>query len=179
MCYYYCSRSGYFRSRGKSERHIKSQGSSKLNTYCTAAIKATTDRYTGFMVTVEICHTHYGHELQLGHLRLPESVRLAVAGKLRQGVSVEHVLDHVRDSIGTNVERIHLLTRKDIHNIESGFNILHSRKHKDDATSVDYWVKEMRENEVISLKVALRVMIAMTSAMKTSPYAYKLLSKLI
>ena len=39
VCYYYCSRSGYFNSKGRGKRQIKSQGTSKLNTYCTAAIK--------------------------------------------------------------------------------------------------------------------------------------------
>ena len=89
VCYYYCNRSGYFRSKGKGEHHTKSQGSSKLNTYCTAAMKATTDSKTG-VVVVEFCEKHYGHEIELGHLRLPENVRLAIAGKLRQGVSIEH-----------------------------------------------------------------------------------------
>lgn len=50
---------------------ILSQGSSKLNTYCTAAMKATTDSKTG-VVVVEFCEKHYGHEIELGHLRLPE-----------------------------------------------------------------------------------------------------------
>lgn len=146
VCYYYCNRSGYFRSKGKGERHTKSQGSSKLNTYCTAAMKATTDSKTG-VVVVEFCEKHYGHEIELGHLRLPENVRLAIAGKLRQGVSIEHILDDIRDSVGTTVERIHLLSRKDMHNIETSFNLVRSQKHKDDATSIDCWVKEMKENE--------------------------------
>ena len=31
VLYYYCNRSGYFRSKGKGQRHSKSQGTSKLN----------------------------------------------------------------------------------------------------------------------------------------------------
>ena len=145
VLYYYCNRSGYFRSKGKGERHSKSQGTSKINSYCTATIKATVEE-TG-VVFVELCETHYGHEIELGHLRLPENVRLAIAGKLRQGVTMEHILDDVRDSVGKDVERIHLLTRKDMHNIESSFNLVRARKHKDDATSVDCWVNEMTQTE--------------------------------
>lgn len=40
--YYYCNRSGYFTSRGGQKRHLKAQGSSKLDTYCIASIVART-----------------------------------------------------------------------------------------------------------------------------------------
>ena len=110
-------------------------------------MKAKTENKTGIVI-VEFCEKHYGHELELGHLRLPENVRLAIAGKIRQLVSFEHILHHVRDSVSTTVEeRIHLLTRKDMLNIEISFNLVHSQKHKNDATSIDCWVKEMKENE--------------------------------
>ena len=54
---------------------------------------------------MELCVTHYGHKLriimgiiiELGHLRLPENIKLAIAGKLRQGVTMEHILDDVRE----------------------------------------------------------------------------------
>ena len=58
-------------SKGKGERHSKSQGTSKINSYC---IEETGE------VFVELCETHYGHEIELGHLRLPKNVRLAIAG---------------------------------------------------------------------------------------------------
>ena len=62
---------------------------------------------------MELCETH---EIELGHLRFPENVRLAITGKLRQGFTMEHILDDVRDSVGKDVEGIHILTRKDMHN---------------------------------------------------------------
>jgi len=34
---YYCNRSGYFHSQSAEKRRLKSQGSSKINTHCTAA----------------------------------------------------------------------------------------------------------------------------------------------
>ncbi|XP_025194303.1 uncharacterized protein LOC112593925 isoform X2 [Melanaphis sacchari] len=43
-----------------------------------------------------------------------------------------------------SIKRIHLLEKKDIHNIKRDFNISYStKKHQNDAISVDLWVKEM------------------------------------
>ena len=36
--YYYCSRSGYYTKKSQGKRHTKSKGTTKMNTYCTAAI---------------------------------------------------------------------------------------------------------------------------------------------
>ncbi len=36
--YYYCNRSGHFKSRSTGIRHLKTQGTSKISGYCTAAI---------------------------------------------------------------------------------------------------------------------------------------------
>ena len=46
-------------------------------------------------------------------------------------------------------ERIHLITRKDIANIERAFGLGGSERHKDDATSVAMWVKEMKSKECV------------------------------
>ena len=44
---------------------------------------------------MELCETRFGHEIELGHSRLAKNVRLAIAGKLRQGVTMEHILDDI------------------------------------------------------------------------------------
>ena len=54
----------------------------------------------------------------LEHIRLPEDVRLSIAGQLHQGVSFQHILDNIRNSVGDDLKRIHLITRKDIRNTE-------------------------------------------------------------
>ena len=59
-----------------------------------------------------------GHTSDLGHIHLSEKTRLLVAGQLHQGVSFQHILDEIRDSSGRELKRIHLITRKDLHNIE-------------------------------------------------------------
>jgi len=42
---------------------------------------------------------------------------------LQQGVSPLNILDQVRDNIGSDFNRIHLLERKDISNISKAYGI--------------------------------------------------------
>ena len=63
--YFYCNRSGTFQTRGKGKRMIKSQGSSKLDTYCTASIQLSYQ--PGGSIKAIINKTHYGHTCSLGH----------------------------------------------------------------------------------------------------------------
>lgn len=146
VCYYYCNRSGYYRDKGSGKRAMKSQGTSKLNTYCTAAIRTITLKQTN-EIQAEVCSTHYGHSTNLEHLRLPEIVRLSVAAQLTQGVSLQKILDNVRDNVTGNWKRVHLLSRKDITNIEKSYHINSVSRHKDDAISVHCWVNEMKEKK--------------------------------
>ena len=123
---------------------MKSQGTSKIQTHCTAGFQQ--EHITANnVIKVFICKTHYGHSPILGHLRLQERYRAAIVGMLTQGVSMERILDKVRDSVGSNLERLHLITKKDIHNIERSFGVRQEQRHSDDATSVYLWVKEMVE----------------------------------
>ena len=141
--YYQCNRSGVFLPKGSGQRRLKSQGSSKINSQCTAAITLTVN-HTTQSVKAEVCHTHYAHEPRLGHIRLSEEVRLKIAGKLVQGVTYDKILDDIRNSVSDNFKRIHLIQRKDINNIERAFKLEGGQRHHDDATSVAAWVEEMR-----------------------------------
>ena len=109
--------------------------------------------YKTLQVTVH--KTHYGHKTSLGHLRIPESNRLAIAGQLASGVEFQHILDNIRDSLGAACQRIHLLTRKDIANIQRTYCLRGIERHKDDATSVHLWVESMKvqkDNPVLLYK---------------------------
>lgn len=140
--YYYCNRSGYFKNKGTGKRRSKLQGSSKIDSHCTASIITTVSDITK-CIHVYICKSHYGHQCVLGHTRLQNTQRESIAGKLAQGVKVEYILDEIRDNIGVRLERIHLITRKDIANIERAYGLRGHRRHDDDATSVRLWVDEM------------------------------------
>ena len=58
-----------------------------------------------------------------------------IAGKLAQGVGVQHILDEIRNSVEDSLERIHLITRKDIANIEKSYGFQGNKKHDDGATN--------------------------------------------
>ena len=141
--YYYCNRSGFFDTKGLGSRHSKFQGSSKINAHCTACITTTKQEYSD-NICVYVCKTHYGHQCALGHTRLQHNQREAIAGKLAQGVQVQHILDTIRDTVGERLDRIHLISRKDINNIERAYGLQGCRRHDDDATSVGLWVREMQ-----------------------------------
>ena len=113
--YYYCNRAGIYKTEGEGKRQLKSQGSSKMGCQCSAYMKATHNTITQ-QVSVVYCDTHYNHSTQLAFLKIPLKVRLVIASKLRQGVSMERILDDIRDSVHNSVDREHLLTRQDLHN---------------------------------------------------------------
>ena len=132
--YYYCNRSGNFKSRSSGKRHLKSQGTSKIDTYCTAGLIVNIN--TDGTIDAKIHKSHYGHNASLGHLRIPESDRITIASKLASGIEIQYVLDEIWDKIGDSYQRIHLLTRKDIINIKMAFCVQGNKRHHDDATSV-------------------------------------------
>ena len=116
--YFYCNRSGDFTSKGHGKRQIKLQNSNKTGTTCVAHIKAMENTLTN-KIQIEYSSTHNTHELQLSHLPLADDLKSYIAVKLQDSVSVDTILDHVRDKIGSNeISREHLLTKQDIYNIK-------------------------------------------------------------
>ncbi|GFR02380.1 MULE domain-containing protein [Trichonephila clavata] len=81
---YHCCRSGTYKPKGKGVKSLKSQGSAKIGISCPAIIKV---RQSTENVVVQYFPNHKNHENQLEHLRLSESNRAAVAGRLKEGVS--------------------------------------------------------------------------------------------
>ena len=118
--YYYCNRSRYFNPRGQQCRSLKSQGTPKIDTYCTAGIVLVVA--SNGSVKASIYTTHYGHQLSLGHLRLSKEYLYSIAAKISQGVSFQRILDDIREDTG-RVKRPHLTTRQDIRNIERSFGL--------------------------------------------------------
>ncbi|KAJ8910558.1 hypothetical protein NQ315_008943 [Exocentrus adspersus] len=143
--YYTCNRSGKKSSRSNNVRLAKSQGSCKLNRYCTSSIKVVQDK--NFLVTWN--KTHYGHSIDLQHIRIPKMDRSVIAAKLTLGVSPSRILDSHRDKIGENINREDLITRKDIQNIKNSYhiNISEGIRHENDAVSVELWIKQCEQEE--------------------------------
>ncbi|XP_047103518.1 uncharacterized protein LOC124722391 [Schistocerca piceifrons] len=67
-------------------------------------------------------------------------------GKIAEGVTFQRILDDVRESINSEeVERLHLLTRKDLHNIKRDFGINSHQLHANDATSVSIFLEQIKD----------------------------------
>ncbi|GFW62941.1 c2H2-type domain-containing protein [Trichonephila clavipes] len=81
-------------------------------------------------------------------LRLSESDRTAIAGRLKEGVSEKNFLQNFREEITVDSGRKMLIEKKDIHNIKRDFNINgYVKRYEIDAVSVKLWAQEMKNNE--------------------------------
>ncbi|XP_050500770.1 uncharacterized protein LOC126880760 [Diabrotica virgifera virgifera] len=143
---YVCHRSGLFKSQSKGLRHLKTQGSHKINGYCPAEIivKLLNDG----TCEVEFVAQHIGHNENLGHLNLNQSEKEDLAAKIALKVPFESILDEVRNSVsGSEIDRLHLLKKKDLANIQACFNLnKESIRHVQDAVSVEAWIKEVENS---------------------------------
>ena len=143
--YYYCNRSGQYTAKGSGSRQLKVQGSCKVGDVCTAHLKAIEDLSTG-SVHLEYCTYHHNHKEELAHLRMPDELRKKIAVKLQEGVAEKKILDDIRDtvSIDGEIKHDHFVSLKDIHNIQTQYNIEGIQRHANDHSSVKIWVEEMK-----------------------------------
>ena len=82
--------------------------------------------------------------MQLGHLRIDTSTRTMIVSKLQQGITSQRILDDIRNPQQLDkISREHLVSRKDITNIQRQFNIMGIQRHPNDLVSVSSWVEEM------------------------------------
>ena len=86
--YFYCHRSGSFKAKGNGKQAVKCQGSCKIENFCTAHMKVFKSAAAG-RVNVQYCQMHTGHEVNIGHLRISNEIKLDIAHKLLQGVSID------------------------------------------------------------------------------------------
>ncbi|GFS72255.1 uncharacterized protein NPIL_517461 [Nephila pilipes] len=109
-------------SESKGLRHLKILGSNKINAYCPAALKVT--EHTDGKCIVSYQKVHVGHQNDLNHLFLTADERKNIASKIAAKILLDNILDEIRNSISdAGLERVHLLTKKDLHNIEKSFNL--------------------------------------------------------
>ncbi|XP_031354777.1 uncharacterized protein LOC116179198 isoform X5 [Photinus pyralis] len=130
------------------QRLLKSKGSCKMSSCCTSQIKLI--KKGGNDILIQWQKTHYGHTLDLKHVRLSVQDREEVALKLISGVTSEKILEKTQDGLEKELKRLDLLTRKDICNIKGSFNIKDSdvESHVNDAIFVDLSVKECSTNNL-------------------------------
>lgn len=147
ITYFDCHRSGFYIAKGKGSRSLKTQGSVKINSFCPSRIKLKCFKHDGKCI-IYFSNTHVGHINESKYLTLTLAEREDLAKKIALKIPFDDILDQVRDSVyDCSLQRIHLLSRKDLYNIETAYSLQSKAvRHKDDAISVDAWVKEI-ENE--------------------------------
>ena len=95
------------------------------------------------------------HSVQLAHLPVPSDIKHKIAAKLHDGVSIEKILDDIRDSmpIGQNSHE-QLLSRQDILNIQHQLNVESIQKHTNHLLSTCAWdeMQTMQYNPVLLFK---------------------------
>ncbi|KAL1446683.1 hypothetical protein WDU94_003593 [Cyamophila willieti] len=90
---------------------------------------------------------HIGHEQELQHIHLNTAERKRIANDIANQVPFSDILNKIRDTVSNNsLDRIHLLNMQDLENIERSFNLNPVKRHANDGTSVESWVKEMQSS---------------------------------
>lgn len=152
---YYCHRSGFFASKSTGIRHLKTQGSCKINGYCPAELSVRHDIDVNKYI-VNFIDTHVGHQNDIGHMRLSDEEKKTIASKIAAKIPLPEILNEIREStLNTDFNRVHLLTNKDLNNIIQKYNLQSDAvRHKNDLISVKSWVQEMKDktNSILYFK---------------------------
>lgn len=140
---YKCHRDGYYRCRGKNLRKLKTNGSNKINGHCPAIIKAIE---FDNKIVVKYVKTHMGHSMDLSKLPLTKREREMLAQELKSKNSMEDVLEDVRNSlVNEDVQRLHLLTKKDLFNIAGEFRLAKKTMERKDHETADGWIRQLQQ----------------------------------
>lgn len=147
--FYRCHRDGFFKKSGKNIRHLKLLGSNKINGHCPARLDVTVLNKSG-CVSVKYIKTHVGHDMDLRRLTLTKKEKEQIADKIGQKMPFDEILNVVRDNVSKdNLERIHLLTKKDLFNIKKIYNLQNdSVTHSIDSIGLEGWITEMTDSVV-------------------------------
>nr|XP_054924610.1 uncharacterized protein LOC129383789 isoform X1 [Dermacentor andersoni]XP_054924614.1 uncharacterized protein LOC129383789 isoform X1 [Dermacentor andersoni]XP_054928924.1 uncharacterized protein LOC129385808 isoform X1 [Dermacentor andersoni]XP_054929020.1 uncharacterized protein LOC126536931 isoform X1 [Dermacentor andersoni] len=136
-----------------SKQKLKRPSSVKCGKRCFAAMAVTEDN-TGVYVVFQF--KHRGHDFELGRVFLSKSERAAIADKLREGVSMDAVLDNVRSNVDETFHRINLLSKQDLRKIMRDARVSKTeRLHDNDYVSMQLWVERMhseKENPLLFIK---------------------------
>ena len=60
--YYYCNKAGTYKSEGTGKQQLKTQGTAKMGSQCSAYIKAVQDEDTNFIVPITLYTTITQHK---------------------------------------------------------------------------------------------------------------------
>nr|XP_054931083.1 uncharacterized protein LOC126538952 isoform X1 [Dermacentor andersoni] len=147
------SRGSDRQNKATSKQKLKRPSSVKCGKRCFAAMAVTEDN-TGVYVVFQF--KHRGHDFELGRVFLSKSERAAIADKLREGVSMDAVLDNVRSNVDETFHRINVLSKQDLRKIMRDARVSKTeRLHDNDYVSMQLWVERMhseKENPLLFFK---------------------------
>nr|XP_023014901.1 uncharacterized protein LOC111504553 isoform X1 [Leptinotarsa decemlineata] len=150
--YYHCHRDGFYKKSGNNIRRLKLTGSIKINTHCPSKMNIIISKVTG-EVSVKFVRQHLGHKMELEKIPLSKKTQDNLAEKLKQKIPFDEVLNDVRDNVVVeNLDRLHLLTRQDLFNIERKYNLSKDCvRHSNNCSSVAAWVEKARQKSYYSV----------------------------
>ncbi|KAJ4425743.1 hypothetical protein ANN_27939 [Periplaneta americana] len=146
ISYYVCHRSGVSRGNANGARRLRWRESQKTDKCCPACINVTTNEEE---IHVEYTNSHAGHFMSVKYLRFSKEERSILAGKIKNGVTFEHILDDIRNDVATKheVERIHMIDKQDLRNVVRAFDLDTDKIHSNDALM---WVEDQKTLEADS-----------------------------
>ncbi|XP_050537535.1 uncharacterized protein LOC126903453 [Daktulosphaira vitifoliae] len=142
LSYYYCNRSTYFTSKSKGVR--KRNTPLKVKGLCTASMKETQN--SNGSINLLLCATHYGHNISSEHMRMSKREREEITELIQRGDHPDFVINAARAKASDSLNRIHLLNRKDIKNIERKLGIKHPEYIKQrtiNDLNTDRWILKL------------------------------------
>uniref|UniRef100_A0A1B6DZ53 C2H2-type domain-containing protein n=1 Tax=Clastoptera arizonana TaxID=38151 RepID=A0A1B6DZ53_9HEMI len=139
--YYACHRSGISKGTDKCLRLKSTPPSVKTGKNCTARIIARSEE--GY-IKVYCQRTHVGHAQSIKYLRLTKEERDELAEKYKRGMTIDSILDDIRESASIeNMGRKHLVNKRDLYNIVRDYKLGKDvQKIDEDEDSVNMWEEE-------------------------------------
>lgn len=142
--YYVCCRSGTYEPHAE-KRLSRVQGTKKIGSRCPAFLNIKRNQING-SVKVEYSLDHLGHQLEIKHLNISSQERERIAADLSLNIPKQQVLEDVRETFDGDLHRVHLLTKKDLKNIERSYNLQGNvKRHSDDFQSLELWIEEAKQ----------------------------------
>ena len=102
-----------------------SSGSCKINNNCTCTMKIT--KHVDKTVTADACFTHYGHSKNIGYTWISQKKKTEwnccqITTRCLQRKNTK-ILDDIRNNVGTEFLRDHIINKKDVINIQRAYGL--------------------------------------------------------
>ena len=143
---------------------MKISGSKKLNAACPAKIEV--KKYENGSCNVMYMKCHLGHDpacsaKELRHIFMHKSTHKEIASKIQQGVPLPRLISDFQnsdiiDNPNVKFTRINLLNNKDLHSVETSYNVKAGEKEprpfgNDDHENVEFFL-EKHKSSILSYK---------------------------